>query len=535
MNETAQEQPRTCPKCDHPDSADAIAQNKYRCTQCQYEIAHIDTAPNGSIRGIFGWLKGVGDLIGDRYIIQTVLGKGGFGATYLVEDQRVKGKRWALKEIPEMLFDEYEVSLLSNLDHPSIPIIVDRFNEKGMVYLVLKFGGSRTLATECKRFGRIVFTDLKDWIVQVGQVLEYLHSRNPPIIHRDLKPENVLLDDENRIMLIDFGIAKESSPNEMTRTLGRAASFGFSPPEQVMGTGTDIRSDIYSLAATVYFAVTGQTPVAAHERVSGKTLAPPKQIASELPDAINNMILKGLSLNVNERPQTVAEFIGVFSAGSPVDDDALLSGKTVQISDLQFGPVIKTQGNRSQPISSSTTHYTEADNSSVKKLALVLVVVVVLFSAFASGAYWLFFKDASNEAPIASVGPESESLPRETEIADGAAPAAMDSPFSAPAVVSEPVAPSATKQPADSGLSALEILNKRRPVQPESDSKSSVNKAAQTLDSNRVVQQQPSLPPRPVARPKPKPKPQPKPIAKTEPKEDNSGWVIIPGQTQKIR
>jgi outer membrane biosynthesis protein TonB len=110
----------------------------------------------------------------------------------------------------------------------------------------------------------------------------------------------------------------------------------------------------------------------------------------------------------------------------------------------------------------------------------------------------------------------------------------MDSPFSAPAAVSEPVAPSSKKQSADSGLSALEILNKRRTVQPESDSKSSVNKASQTLDSNRVVQQ-PSAPPKPVARPKPKPKPKPKPIAKTEPKEDNSGWVIIPGQTQKIR
>jgi serine/threonine-protein kinase len=109
---------------------------------------------------------------------------------------------------------------------------------------------------------------------QLCEVLTYLHTREPPIIHRDLKPENILLDEHERIMLIDFGIAKQSVASELTRTLGRAASHGFSPPEQAMGTGTDQRSDIYSLAATIYFVLTGVVPPAAHERVSGHELVP---------------------------------------------------------------------------------------------------------------------------------------------------------------------------------------------------------------------------------------------------------------------
>ncbi|MGR9043982.1 MAG: protein kinase domain-containing protein [Gammaproteobacteria bacterium] len=526
MNETLQEHQHTCPKCGHLGSVGDIEQNKYRCPQCEYELAHIDTAPNGAVRGIFGWLKNVGDLIDARYKIQTVLGKGGFGATYLVEDQRVIGKRWALKEIPEMLFDEYEVSLLSGLDHPSIPIIVDRFNEQGMVYLVLKFGGSRTLSTECKRKGRILYPELKKWVIQIGRVLEYLHSRNPPIIHRDLKPENVLLDDEDRIMLIDFGIAKESTPNAMTRTLGRAASFGFSPPEQVMGTGTDVRSDIYSLAATVYFAVTGHPPVAAHERVSGKALTSPKQIATELPDEVNEMLLKGLNLNVNERPQTVSEFIGVFGADAQIVDEALLSGKTVQISDLKFGPVIKTDLNRSAPISRVTSAVVPADGNSGKKLALIAAAVIAV-ALIAGGAYWALSRDKVENEPVQEAAQE---------------------PVETPAVAGTPEQPAADSQiaaqPAQSGIqqdasgptvSAMDILNKRRSVQPEqepepkSEPKAVVNKAAQQVDSTLAAKKPPA--------PKPKAKPtvRPKPIARIQPKEDNSGWVIIPGQTQKIR
>lgn len=308
MSDTAQRDARACPDCGASNPSDELIKREYRCSKCKLEMAHLDVAANGVIRGVFGWLHSVDSTILDRYRIKSVLGKGGFGATYLVEDAKLNGKRRALKEVPELLFDEYETELLSRLNHPSIPDIIDRSVVNGMVYLVLEFGGSRTLGGERKQNGRIPLAQLLPWMRQLCEVLIYLHSQRPPIIHRDLKPDNILLDENGRIMLIDFGIAKESTPSSMTRTLGRAATSGFSPPEQAMGTGTDERSDIYALSATFYALLTGENSPAAHERVAGKELAPPSQLVPDIPPKLEQLLLRALQLNVNHRPQSMKEF-----------------------------------------------------------------------------------------------------------------------------------------------------------------------------------------------------------------------------------
>jgi len=304
------EESRTCPSCGRANPMATLRLREYRCEQCNLELAHVDYAANGAVRGIFGWLLSADDVIDGRYKIKAVLGKGGFGATYLVDDLRLAGKRRALKEVPKLLFDEYETSLLSRLDHPAIPDIIDHINSDSMVYLVLKFGGSSTLGGERKRYPdhRIPQDKLLPWMRQLCEVLIYLHRQEPPIIHRDLKPDNILLNEDERIMLIDFGIAKEARPDRMTRTLGRAATLGFSPPEQVMGTGTDERADIYALGATFYALLTGQNPPAAHERVSGKDLIPPSQFVPDVLPEVEDAIIQSLSINMHHRQQSVREF-----------------------------------------------------------------------------------------------------------------------------------------------------------------------------------------------------------------------------------
>jgi serine/threonine-protein kinase len=280
----------------------------------------------------------VGDVIQDRYLVQNVLGRGGYGVTYLIEDLKLKGKRRALKEIPELLFDEHEVNLLSLLDHPSIPDIIDRFVHEGMVYLVLEFGGARTLGDECQRLGgRIPFPMLLPWIRQLCESLSYLHSQSPPIIHRDLKPENILLSDTDRIMLIDFGIAKGFSADDTTRVTAQAVSHGFSPPEQVLGSGTDERSDIYALGATLYYLLSGEVPPPAHERVAGKELRTISDIVPGIPLAIDELLASTLSLNIHYRPATVEEFRRVVDVlDVPHATGASLTNRTVK-ADLRTG------------------------------------------------------------------------------------------------------------------------------------------------------------------------------------------------------
>ncbi len=305
-----------CPMCGTSNTLDQLIDREYRCSSCKLELAHLDYGPNDSIRGIFGWLLPVGVVFSNRYKIKQVLGKGGFGATYLVDDLRLEGKRRALKEVPELLFDQYESSLLSRLDHPSIPDIIDHVVSNGMQYLVLKFGGSRTLGNERKISPnqRIPLDKLIPWMIQLCEVLIYLHSQNPPVIHRDLKPDNILLNEDDRIMLIDFGIAKEIS-TEHTRTSANAVSESFSSPEQVAGTGTDVRADIYSLGATFYALLTGLNPPGAFARLSGQELIPPSNIVTDVAPELESSIMQALNLKKEERQQSVREFAIALGTG----------------------------------------------------------------------------------------------------------------------------------------------------------------------------------------------------------------------------
>ncbi|EIC20178.1 serine/threonine protein kinase [Thiorhodovibrio frisius] len=299
-----------CPKCQAMNVVSELPARDYRCGDCGYELAHLDMTMQGTVRGVIAWVRSPGQVVKERYKVTGLLGRGGFGVTYLVDDLLLEGKRRALKEVPEILFDEYESRLLGRLNHPAIPDITDRFSDEGMNCLVLEFGGNRTLRSEQqRRGGRIPLFVLLPWLRQLGEAIIYLHNQDPPIIHRDLKPDNILLDDHDRVMLIDFGIAKESVVDGTTRTLGRAASQGFSPPEQVLGTGTDERSDVYSLGAIVYNLLTGTMPAAAYDRVTGALLEPITQFLPDIPPEIDAAVLKALELNINLRHGSIPEFL----------------------------------------------------------------------------------------------------------------------------------------------------------------------------------------------------------------------------------
>jgi serine/threonine-protein kinase len=425
LNTQAQSELRLCPTCSTANALDTLSKREYRCTQCNSELAHLDVAANGVIRGIFGWLHTKGDIIEDRYRIKSILGKGGFGATYLVEDMRLNGKRRALKEVPELLFDEYETTLLSQLNHPSIPDIIDRSIADGMVYLVLEFGGSRTLGGERKQQGRIPQEKLLPWMQQLCEVLIYLHSQNPPIVHRDLKPDNILLDENERIMLIDFGIAKESKPATMTRTLGRAATHGFSPPEQAMGTGTDERSDIYALAATFYALLTGKNPPAAHERVAGKEVVPPSQIVPDMSPQLEIAILKALNLNVNHRHQTMKEFSQALDMTLSSTQDSLthttgntertvMVSRTIGVTDTTGLHPASIQLPKGKQLSlvkptplSETTSTTTASQQASKRNAIILLSGIFIVFAALLAVYLFWFKTVPETKETVIVAPTS--------------------------------------------------------------------------------------------------------------------------------
>ncbi|MDD5033297.1 MAG: serine/threonine-protein kinase [Methylococcaceae bacterium] len=524
-----------CPACGAANALVELPRREYRCSRCKLELAHLDYAVNGTVRGVFGWLLPAGDVVLDRYQIKSVLGKGGFGAAYLVDDLQLSGKRRALKEVPEMLFDEYETTLLSRLDHPAIPDIIERKAVNHMVYLVLKFGGNRTLGSERKQYPdkRIPQDKLFPWMRQLCEVLSYLHGQNPPIIHRDLKPDNILLNEDDRIMLIDFGIAKEAVPQAMTRTLGRAATHGFSPPEQVMGTGTDERSDIYALGATFYALLTGQNPPAAHERVAGAELVPPSHIVPDVSPELEDAILQSLSLNVHHRQQTVQEFALALegeemgTASHPIRTEAQ-GERTVVASRATEGAYSKPTGLKlptaRQTAGRQTAMPTPEPIPQGNKLLPLLGIAVVL-AAIATGLYLYFSRSqtpiqVSQPAIPPPVVPTPPPIPAETP--PPSPPVAnIPPPASPPVQPAVPATPAVTPPKAATeggGGSAQEML-KGRAVEPE--------------------------PPAPVvsASPPPKPKPKPRPKAVVHAPAERSSppparaaepsWTIIPGGAHK--
>lgn len=511
---------RTCPLCGAVNGVGVLRNSAYLCPSCKRPLAHVDYLANGSIRGIFGWLLAQGDTVLNRYKVKSVLGQGGFGAAYLVDDLQLSGKRRALKEVPEPLFDEHETALLSRLDHPAIPDIIERGAANGMVYLVLKFGGDRTLDHERKRHPdqRIPLAKLLPLMRQLCDVLIYLHSQTPPIIHRDLKPGNVLLDENERIMLVDFGIAKEAAPETMTRTLGRATTHGYSPPEQVTGTGTDERSDIYALGATCYALLTGQVPPGAYERVSGKDLLPPSQLVPNLPPELDEAILRALSLNMNHRPQTMREFADALAgiewedstppAYTELDEPRTMAmGKSSSLNlppSLRSGLRIPT-GRHTATRHGSTAPSIPSDGDSGLRFRrpVAWAAGVALFLAAAVGLYFQFSPSKPEPAEAIPPAASTTSVPPQT-----ATPLPSPSSIAPPA----PVQPQPAPPPGAAG-SVEDMVRNNRPATseaPPSSGKSAIKPTTSNHGGNVSKQEhhtQASA--RPTPRPQPPPMPRP--------------------------
>ncbi|TMC23149.1 MAG: serine/threonine protein kinase [Chloroflexi bacterium] len=212
----------------------------------------------------------IGTLIQNRYIVEDLLGKGGFGAVYLVRDQRVKGNVFALKEVIDPERKErarftFEGEVLKRLDHQSLPRVYRVFddNKNARSYMLMDYieGPNLDRLRRQQPGKRFALSQVVHMMTPIVDAIGYLHAQHPPIIHRDIKPANIIVPkDGSAAVLVDFGIAKEYD-SERTTTAVRRCSPGYGAPEQYTG-GTNTGTDIYGLAATLYTLLTGSVPAA---------------------------------------------------------------------------------------------------------------------------------------------------------------------------------------------------------------------------------------------------------------------------------
>lgn len=208
--------------------------------------------------------KQIGDVVEGRYRIVAVLGSGGMSTVYLADDLRLTGKRWAVKESRQSNGTEYEflaeAEMLVKLNHPNLPDIVDYFpaDSNGCSYLVMDYIEGETLLQRFERSGkRLPVNHVIDYALQLCDVFAYLHSHQPePIIYRDVKPANLMIDAQERIRLIDFGIARSYKAGQAADTV-RIGTIGFAAPEQFEGRQTDARTDLFGLGALLYYLLSG--------------------------------------------------------------------------------------------------------------------------------------------------------------------------------------------------------------------------------------------------------------------------------------
>lgn len=252
-----------------------------------------------------------GTLLQDRYLIEKQIGEGGMGAVYLAIDQRF-GSQVAIKETfyrDDELGEafEREARLLNSLHHPVLPHVSDFFAENNGYFLVMQFIEGEDLFEILKREGAFPLKDVLRWTDDLLDALDYLHSQEPPIIHRDIKPQNLKITPRGDVILLDFGLAKLNSEEAS----GVKSIFGYSrkysPLEQIQGTGTDARSDIFSLAATAYHLLTGKPPIEVIARASEIIHGNPdplrlaNDVNDKVPVGVANVLQSALGLNAVKR------------------------------------------------------------------------------------------------------------------------------------------------------------------------------------------------------------------------------------------
>jgi serine/threonine protein kinase/Tol biopolymer transport system component len=255
-----------------------------------------------------------GALLHKRYRIVEILGQGGMGSVYRAVDENL-GVDVAVKE---NLFttDEYarqfrlEAVILANLRHPNLPRVTDHFviGDQGQ-YLVMDYIEGEDLRQRMERMGNVT----EDEAILIGaamcDALTYLHTRKPPILHRDIKPGNVKITPDGHIFLVDFGLAKVLHGSQATTTGARAMTPGYSPPEQYGTARTDPRTDIYSLGATLYAALSGIIPEDGLARAMDNTqLTPLRKRNSKVSRRLAASIEKAMGIDPADRFQNADEF-----------------------------------------------------------------------------------------------------------------------------------------------------------------------------------------------------------------------------------
>ena len=284
-----------CPACGVKNRSNA----KY-CVDCGCPL--LETTSTGSLAS--------GTVIDNRYEIKKLIKSGGMGAIYQAIDKRFNNKcavkEMVMEHVKEdaayltMRFQE-EAQLLRSLNHRNLPRVIDYFIEHGAYYLIMDLVDGIDLEELQERCGQpwLPEEEIVQWSIELLEVLSYLHNQSPPIIYRDMKPSNVMIRNDNgRVMLVDFGIARSIVPDRRS-TMTTIGTPHYASPEHFEGRHV-IQSDIFSLGATIHHLLTGKVP-------SPCLFKPVRELNPAVSPDLELIVMKALNLDIEDRFQSAEE------------------------------------------------------------------------------------------------------------------------------------------------------------------------------------------------------------------------------------
>lgn len=411
----------------------------------------------------------LGRVLDGRYRLDSVLGHGGMGLVFKAT-QTAMGRTVAIKTLhlglatAPQFFERFkrEAEIASRLKHPNIVTIFDfGRTDDGLCYYVMEHLEGESLRQQVRRDGPMTLRRAVAIIEQVALGLGHAHKQN--VIHRDMKPHNVMvtkIDQAEYVKVLDFGLVKalESDEEEQLTSTGQVLGTPqYMPPEQASGETVDARSDLYSLAAVLYYCLTGDSPFGATSVRKALTAALTQEVPTvaskrkgpPVPAAFEAFMKKAMAKEKEDRHQSVEEFIADMNQsiakaskealdGLPAQNPAL-HGKEGSGSSKQFGPEASKSGARSKPLpksgAPSSVHVdpkyiapgvprasaSRVDEPRPLSPVKIGIAIALLLGLIGGGAYWAL-KPSSGEAtshikpPVASADPTTKPAPRPAEV-----------------------------------------------------------------------------------------------------------------------
>jgi len=260
------------------------------------------------------------EILGNRYELQEKIGEGGMSTVYKARCNKLN-RYVAVKILKKELAENEEVvkkfkieaTAIATLSDNNIVNVLDVGTQGDINYIVMEYVKGKTLKDVINQFGKLNYETAISMATQIAKALECAHKNS--IIHRDVKPQNILVTEDGLVKVTDFGIAKSSSSSTLTNTTTIMGSAHYFSPEQAKGSVVDARTDIYSLGVVLYEMVTGKLPFEAESPVTialkhiQEEVVPPKQVNSKVPESLNNLILKTMDKDPNNRYQDARELI----------------------------------------------------------------------------------------------------------------------------------------------------------------------------------------------------------------------------------